>query len=417
MMRIPGVFKCLLVVSVSSALQTALAAKECKKGDDNDSMVMIQTKVTADAWGMMEGYAEEAMNQSADGHGVQTKSMLAAGANKENHDLAELHAKVLRSMNSSVHSKAMTDEKTSKSVPPKAETLDRSAKHFNAPRFGLAIASLAIFGVVLVACCSYWIWLLCRSKKEEEKKKIEKKEDESEAEDDDQRNMCGLGFLPPQLQRITVGMLLSIVTLVLGYLALSYSSGVLLKHFVEKFDMAFLGVHVTMQEVDLNPFTGALSIEALEVSNPAGYHTDHLLRAKSLFVNINMLPLVLSLFNHIEVDAIKLSGVHAIYERALTTSNVDDFLNHLRQDKKAQATVASRKVVIHEVLVTDSWVKGTLHWATNHGVSLTVPDIHYTDFDKEIGAEGVDTIIDLILASLLKSILRVVSKSTSGTSS
>lgn len=45
------------------------------------------------------------------------------------------------------------------------------------------------------------------------------------------------------------------------------------------------------------------------------------------------------------------------------------------------------------------------------GVSLAVPNIYYKDFNKQVGANKIGAIIDIILRTLLKSILGVEAKS------
>merc|ERR1719491_1685839 len=97
-----------------------------------------------------------------------------------------------------------------------------------------------------------------------ENKKLTKDEDEDKEEtEEDQITLCSSVF------KIMVGLSLIILIIGMTYLAITYFSGFLLKRLIENFDMAFLGVNVTMQHVDFNPFTGVLSSEALEVSNPS----------------------------------------------------------------------------------------------------------------------------------------------------
>jgi len=265
----------------------------------------------------------------------------------------------------------------------KQQPLGKLAKHMFAPSTvgGIAICMLSL--AIIIANTALVIWMF-KHRENPHKKPLE--------------------------LRVAAAFLLVVFILAAAYMSSLYIAGLFLKRVITEFDMAFLGVNTKMQNVLLNPFNGVLMLNDLEILNPAGYNSEYLLRAKTLEVHIDMLPLLFSLFKAVDVSAVKLSGVHANYEQALTTSNVLDLVKHLQKDSNNPGTTnaTSTKVKLHEVSITDCWVKGTLHMTGNNGISVAVPDLHYKDFDKEVGEEMPGPIIDLILGSLLKSVLHTV---------
>jgi len=193
--------------------------------------------------------------------------------------------------------------------------------------------------------------------------------------------------------------------------------GTLVKRVLENFDSSMLGVDVQVGDLVLDPSTGRVEVQGLTVANPEGYHSEHLLHADRVVLDIDMQKLLYSFGKEIDVEEMIFDGVDVIYEKGLRSSNLNDLLKKLsetasdkeeqeQEKKKAEGDV---KLVLHTVLAQNIGAKLATTLTRGHGLRLEVGDLSYQDFDTEMGAgRGMMDIVRVLIMTLLKSVLATV---------
>lgn len=208
----------------------------------------------------------------------------------------------------------------------------------------------------------------------------------------------GLTRCSSALQKLAIALLVASCICIL-ILLVQYYAGAVLQRLIEQYSVAFLGVSVRLRRLQVNPFIGAVLASGLEISNPTGYRTDHLATADSLYFDIDMAPLVFSLAHHIVIDSVMVRGVHVNYERGLSSSNIDVIIDRLGLGQGE----GTRKVSLHAVDIMDVKAKAAVSVVGTPGLTLSVGDVKYTDFEGETGKSYSDDIVKVILATVLKS--------------
>lgn len=214
---------------------------------------------------------------------------------------------------------------------------------------------------------------------------------------------------------------------------------------IETYDQSVLGVDVNIEDLRLNPCTGVMEVTDMVINNPEGYKSEYLLKAGKVLLDLNMCKLACSCGKKVVVDKLIFKDVDVIYEKAWTTSNVNQIIDHLHaqgaspdgkgdppvkeepkkegaegdkkdddtskpaDDKAAPAanpdSGSGREVILHEVVVEDVGLKVSANMMMGMGVRISVGDMHYHDFAKQVGNSMVDDIVQILLISILKTVL------------
>mmetsp|Transcript_52289 Transcript_52289/g.150618 ORF Transcript_52289/g.150618 Transcript_52289/m.150618 type:complete len:401 (-) Transcript_52289:113-1315(-) len=225
------------------------------------------------------------------------------------------------------------------------------------------------------------------------------------------RHICcpskGQGGSVPLRIALLVAILAGLVTT--GILLLHFCAGAVLQSCISSFDTSFLGTTVEIDHLDLHPFRGLLTINGLTVRNPQGYRSEYLLRADRVLIDLDTLPLMLSLGHSINVNSLSLQGASIFYEQALTTSNVEDVVNTLRRHLQLSAiapTIQGRTILLHKVDVQGVQARAAASFALSLGLTIWLADLHFADFEKETGSNTVEAAILVLYETLLKSVLK-----------
>lgn len=196
-----------------------------------------------------------------------------------------------------------------------------------------------------------------------------------------------------------------------------YFAGVVLQQLIQQFDVTFLGVDVSIDNLQLNPFKGMIKLSGLTVFNPPGFSSEHILTAESLYFDLDMLALVMSLIGHVIIDELLIQGVHVICE-AGQPSNIEVVLNRLGITFSSVFTntlgtnfrgalggkAVRTHVDVHKVAVEHIRAKAVARifgWLPN--VELPVPDIHFQDLTKEAGTDAAVDVVRFLLDAVLTS--------------
>lgn len=151
-----------------------------------------------------------------------------------------------------------------------------------------------------------------------------------------------------------------------------------------------VGVNVQVGTVEMQVCRGRLSARDIVVDNPDGFHAEHLVRLDMVSMRLRICNLLWSWGRDVSVLHLAVSGVHVIYEKAFTTSNVDVALavaNTLFEDSPPGAEQGKRRrkprsVTLHEVKIERVQVTFAVMGA---GVALPVGDMRWLNFSREMG--------------------------------
>jgi len=203
--------------------------------------------------------------------------------------------------------------------------------------------------------------------------------------------------------RIAVGVFVFAVGIGVALLLIRYLAGAILLKLIHHYDVDFLGVEVTLESLQLNPFNGILKASGLVIENPPGYRTSHLLSVDSLHFDVDIAPIILSLTKHIVISAVEVHNVSVIYETGFTTSNINDVIKKLGI-KGSTSGSGDRKVSLHKTDLTGITAKAAASLFGAPGVTVSVADIRYQDFEAQTKTSVADDIVKLLLDSVLKSV-------------
>jgi len=87
-----------------------------------------------------------------------------------------------------------------------------------------------------------------------------------------------------------------------------------LKAYIEEVDREYIGVDVHIGKIDLSICYARVVIHNLQIDNPEGYQSQHLMYAKQLTLDLDLLELLRTRGQHVVVEEFKLEQVDAIIE-------------------------------------------------------------------------------------------------------
>jgi len=173
-----------------------------------------------------------------------------------------------------------------------------------------------------------------------------------------------------------------------------------------------MGVETQAQDVSLSLAGGRLTIGCLNVSNPEGFATQHLMRSGRF--ELQLVPL--SVFGEtIEVRNFELDGLDLNIEQKLTASNISKVINNLKRFETTGAKQAAGKklkadrIHIRNVVAHFHLLSGLIR---REPLTVKVPEIELTDVTSD---EQTGVLVGELVARLVPAILAAVVDSGQGT--
>jgi uncharacterized protein involved in outer membrane biogenesis len=194
---------------------------------------------------------------------------------------------------------------------------------------------------------------------------------------------------------------LSIVVVLI--LAVSFSFDTFVKWQVEKYATAALKVDVTMSGLTILPFAGHVTVRGLKIGNPPGFSDPKLLSVGSIDVQLENA----SIFSPtLEIKEIKLDDTELYYEIKPKGSNFQTFLNNVdKGEPKGKAASSNRKVIVHEMLITNAKVFPSINLQIEkRGAKLDIADIRLHNLGGEDKVMSPADATQLVVQTLLKNI-------------
>jgi len=87
-----------------------------------------------------------------------------------------------------------------------------------------------------------------------------------------------------------------------------------LKGYIEEVDRQYIGTDIHIGKIDLSICYARITIHNLKIDNPQGYKSEHLMYARTLTLDLDLLELLWTRGNHIVVEEFKLEEVEATIE-------------------------------------------------------------------------------------------------------
>ena len=218
---------------------------------------------------------------------------------------------------------------------------------------------------------------------------------------------------------IVVGIL--VVLLVIVYFSLS----AILKGSVQTFGSMVLGVPVTVDRIDLKPFSGALAIRNLTVANPEGYSSPYAFKLGKF--DVVLVPS--SLFGKkMIIDKLAVEGMELNYETNLLRSNLSDIQNNIsrlskdsssssvpaeQQEKTEEQAVESKPLQINRLDLSDIKIYTILKGREDtRVVPLMAPPVHLQDLGTE--PEGITPVevMSKVMTTLLTNVAKALADGT-----
>lgn len=211
-----------------------------------------------------------------------------------------------------------------------------------------------------------------------------------------------------------------VVLLVIVYFSLS----MILKGSVQTFGSMVMGVPVTVDRIDLKPFSGALRISNLTVGNPAGYSSPHAFKLGTF--EAVLVPSSLFGSGKIIIDKLLVDGVELNHETNFLRSNLSEIqenINRLskggssdssgKKESEPEKQAESRPLQINRIDLSDiriyTIIKGR---EDTRVVPLMAPPVHLQDLGTE--PEGITPVevMSKIMSSLLVNVAKAIADGT-----
>jgi hypothetical protein len=171
-----------------------------------------------------------------------------------------------------------------------------------------------------------------------------------------------------------------------------------------------LGVETSVDSVGIGLMSGKLSVDGLEVANPAGFSEPDFFRLKDARVDVQPRSLLEST---IHVPLFALDGITLNIERIRGKSNYDAILQSLKKFESGgkpaeKSTGTGKQFVIDSLRITD--VEAKVSYAPLGGqpstVSVAVPEIRLKNVGSAQGGVDSAELIAVITKALLEAVTR-----------
>lgn len=189
-----------------------------------------------------------------------------------------------------------------------------------------------------------------------------------------------------------IGALVVLAALVLG--AVWWRLDSLAERLIERGASERLGVATEIEALLLRPLSGILSLRALRIANPPGYHGPFLLvdRAHGA-VDLSTLR-----SDVVEVGEVTLTGVELTLEETAGGSNYDAIVARLDARRKPAAAEPGPSVRVHDLYVRD--ITAHVRLGPAPPLTLEIPEIHLQDLGGPGGASAGEITAEVVRALL-----------------
>lgn len=210
------------------------------------------------------------------------------------------------------------------------------------------------------------------------------------------------------IKKIFIG--IAALALIAGVLVYFLGSSILnssVKKGVETIGPKVTQTSVTLETVDLSPFSGGGTLKGLNVGNPKGFNSEHIFKLGQIDIQVDT-GTVFS--DKIVINEIIINSPEMSYEKSLTNSNVKQLLKNIeaftgrKEDPESTPetdTGGKKQVVIRKLLIEE----GTIYvGAMGVGQTVKLPRIEISDIGEDRNKMTAPEVINLVLSKVLSNI-------------
>ncbi|HBC88194.1 MAG TPA: hypothetical protein DCZ94_14685 [Lentisphaeria bacterium] len=225
---------------------------------------------------------------------------------------------------------------------------------------------------------------------------------------------------PKTKKRLKKILFITCASIIVLIVLLHFFLGHIVKAAVETMVPRITGTPVKMESFSFSIFSGKARMRNFIIGNPEGYKTEYAFKLVELLVEVNM-DTIFS--KKLEIDEIKVNGVHVVYEAGIASSNIGDinanvskFAGAGKAKEKAEKPAKEAKGEGRKIQVNDFYFNGaqlSLSAVLLQGVTTTIPinDIHLQGIGKN--DEGV--LIGDAADQIFGAVYREIGEASSGT--
>lgn len=174
----------------------------------------------------------------------------------------------------------------------------------------------------------------------------------------------------------------------------------IIKASIERFAPKYLGVPVSVQNVDVSPFTGEGSLKVLVIGNPEGFKSDFAIKLRGISIKMDPKTLIddTIIINNITVDKPEI-----IYELSNVGNNLETLKKNASKGKPKSNTdeELAKKVIVEYMLIKDGTVRAGFG---NSKATLPLPDIELRNIGKEEGGTSFAKAGSKVVTSIIKNV-------------
>ncbi|WP_052361223.1 hypothetical protein [Geminisphaera colitermitum] len=209
------------------------------------------------------------------------------------------------------------------------------------------------------------------------------------------------------LKKLIIAFCLLVALGIVGLVVLSMYLGPILKKGVNTIGPKITGTRVELASASVSPFAGGATLKGLFVGNPSGWKSDKAFYLGEIKVKLKSMSL---LGDAIDVEEISIKEPHFVFEKGLTSSNINDLLKQIdanmgggktaqsKPNEPASDKTSAQKIIVRKFQLSDAQVTLGLGAMAS---TIPMPAITMTDIGVAEGGVTADQLATVILKRVL----------------
>ncbi len=181
---------------------------------------------------------------------------------------------------------------------------------------------------------------------------------------------------------VIIAIVLLIIAVIAAVMILpSYLNGIV-EQGIETYGPQATGTAVTVEKVDLAPFSGAGSVTSFVVANPEGFHTDGAIKVGEASIKLDPGTLLKEV---VVINDISIDGAELTYELGGKGSNIGVIQKHIESvlGKGGESDESQTKVVIDRFSLKNCTVRVGATLLKGKAKTINLPDIELKDIGRK----------------------------------
>ena len=206
------------------------------------------------------------------------------------------------------------------------------------------------------------------------------------------------------------GIVVVVVVAVVAYVVLNINP--IIKDSVQTYGSEITKVAVSLNEVDISPWSGKGTLAGLTVGNPKGYQTDSAFKLGVVSIDLDVGSVT---EDTVIIHEIVIAGPQVTYEFGPGGSNIDvirknveSFLGGGKKSDggssqpsgEAKSEEGGKKIIIENLIIRDGKISVSAALLKGKKLSVPLPSIHLKDIGKDKGGASPGEVAEKIMASV-----------------